>query len=41
MRAGMIKAISVLAAKDDDVILLTGDVGFGLIEDFQKNTGND
>lgn len=37
MRAGMIKAVSELAAKDENVILLTGDVGFGLIEDFQKN----
>ena len=36
MRAGMMRAISELAKKDPNVMLLTGDVGFGLLEDFQE-----
>ncbi len=34
MRAGMIKSLMDLASRDKDVVLLTGDLGFGLFEDF-------
>jgi transketolase len=36
MRTGMMRAISELAKDDPNVMLLTGDVGFGLLEDFQE-----
>ncbi len=40
MRDAFIKALSNVAEKDEDVILLTGDLGYGVFEDFESRFPN-
>ncbi|QMV12975.1 1-deoxy-D-xylulose-5-phosphate synthase [Vibrio spartinae] len=40
MRANFVQAITDLAEKDKNVILLTGDLGFGSFEVFEENFPN-
>lgn len=40
MRDTVIKEITALAARDKDVFLVTGDAGFGILDEYQRTTGD-
>ena len=37
MRDAFIEQLTELADQDESIMLLTGDLGFGVLEDFSKN----
>lgn len=40
MRNGLVQELTVLAREDDRIVLLTADLGFGVVESFQKEHPN-
>ena len=37
MRDAFVDKLTELAAADEDIVLLTGDLGFGVFENFESN----
>ena len=40
MRRALEKLINELASKDEKIVLIVGDIGYGIFDDFRKNHPN-